>query len=123
MPTQAEYYSSTSSSPSRDLFAKAEAALARNDLRQASEKGWGGGAEMVKSVAEARGAPHEGHREPWRIANRLVAETGDREIRTVFGLAGCLHTNFYEGWLPRETVEDHLSQVAELRRKLENLPV
>ncbi len=123
MPTQAEYYSSTSSSASRDFFAKAEAALARNDLRQASEKGWAAAAEMVKSVAEARGAPHEGHRELWRIVNRLVAETGAREIRTVFGLAGYLHTNFYEGWLPRETVEDCLSQVAELRRKLENLPV
>ena len=27
-------------------------------------------------------------------------------------MAGQLHTNFYEGWLDRATVEDVLSQVA-----------
>lgn len=103
MTTQAEYYSATS----RDFFAQAEAALAQNDLLQTSEKGWGAAAEMVKSVADARGLPHEGHRELWRVVNRLTAETGDREIRTVFGLAGYLHTNFYEGWLPRRAAGNH----------------
>ena len=118
MTDQAEYYKSTS----RDFIAKAHQYLAEDDLLQASEKGWGATAEMVKGIAQSRGLPHEGHRELWRIVNRLVAETGDREIRTVFGLADSLHTNFYEGWLPQETVEDYLSQVTELLRKLENLP-
>ncbi len=39
----------------------------------------------------------------------------------VFGLAGALHTNSYEGWLPRENVEDYLGQVEELAFKLEGL--
>ena len=86
------------------------------------QKGWGAAAQMVKWIAEARGWPHDGHHQLWRAVNRLVEETGDRDIRTAFGLAGTLHTNFYEGWLPRETVEDHLDQVADLLSKLETLP-
>ena len=78
---------------------------------------------MVKSIAEARGWPHNGHHELWRVINRLVKETGDRTIRTGFGMAGALHTNFYEGWFTRDAVEDHLGEVADLLSKLEVLPL
>ncbi|MDE0168043.1 MAG: PaREP1 family protein [bacterium] len=105
----------------RAFLVKARSYLAEDDLLQASENGWGAAAQMVKSIAEARGWPHNGHHELWRVANRLVDETGDRDIRTAFGLAGALHTNFYEGWLPRENVEDYLDQVANLLSKLEAL--
>ena len=118
MTTKARYYNSTE----RDFLTKARRYLAEGDLLQASEKGWGAAAQMVKWIAEARGWPHDGHHQLWRAVNRLVEETGDRDIRTAFGLAGTLHTNFYEGWLPRETVEDHLDQVADLLSKLETLP-
>ena len=117
MTTKTRYYNATG----RKFLTKAQAYLADNDLLQASEKGWGAAAQMVKSVAEARGWPHDGHHQLWRVVNRLVDETGDPNIRTGFGLAGNLHTNFYEGWLPRETVEDYLSQVEELVSKLEPL--
>ena len=83
--------------------------------------GLGAAAEMVKSIAEVRGWPHNSHHELLRAVNRLVNETGDREIRTAFGLAGTLHTNIYEGWLPRETVDDYLDQVGNLVSKLETL--
>ena len=75
----------------------------------------------MKSIAEARRWPHSGHHELWRVANRLVDETGDRDIRTAFTAAGALHTNFYEGWLPRENVEDYLDQVGILLSKLQTL--
>ena len=55
---------------------------------------------------------HGGHRELFSVVSRLVTETNDRELRYQFGLAGQLHTNFYEGWLDRATVEDVLGQVA-----------
>ena len=35
----------------RELFGKAQESLALNDLRQASEKGWGAAAQMVKATA------------------------------------------------------------------------
>lgn len=117
MTTKTRYYNSTG----RDFLAKARRYLAEGDLLQASEKGWGAAAQMVKCVAEARGWSHEGHRQLWSAVNRLVEETGDQEVRTAFGLAGALHTNFYEGWLPAETVEDYLARVEALVLKLEAL--
>lgn len=117
MTTKVRYYNSIG----RDFLAKARRYLAEDDLLQASEKGWGAAAQMVKCIAEARGWSHEGHRQLWSAVNRLVEETGDPEMRTAFGLAGVLHTNFYEGWLPRENVEHYLAQVEELVLNLENL--
>ena len=117
MTSKTDYYSSTS----RDFLARARAYLDQDDLLQASEKGWGAAAQMVKCIAESRGWRHDGHRDLWRVVNRLADETGDRELRTSFGLAGFLHTNFYEGWLPHEAVGDHLTKVEELLAKLERL--
>ena len=104
-----------------DFLERAQAYLAEGDLLQASEKGWGAAAQMVKAVAEARGWRHQDHRSLYQAMSRLAQEAGDEGIITAFGLAGALHTNFYEGWLPREIVEQHLTQVAELVDKLEAL--
>ena len=115
MTTRAEYHNATA----QHFLAQAHDYLAADDLLQASEKGWGAAAQAVKSVAETRGWPHNGHRQLFQAIDRLVAETGDEDIRIAFGLAGALHTNFYEGWLAREAIEAHLSQVAGLVEKLE----
>ena len=104
-----------------DFLERAQAYLAEGDLLQASEKGWGAAAQMVKAVAEARGWRHQDHRSLYDTVNRLASEAGDINISTGFNAAGALHTNFYEGWLPRETVEFCLTQVAELVDKLEAL--
>ena len=96
MTTKMRYYNATG----REFLTKAHAYLAEDDLLQASEKGWGAAAQMVKSVAEAGGWPHNGHHELWRAVNLIVDQTGDRDIRTAFAAAAALHTNFYEGWLP-----------------------
>lgn len=117
MVTRTRYYNTTG----WDFLAKARTYLGEGDLLQASEKGWGAAAQMVKSVAEAREWPHNGHHHLWRVVNRLVNETGDRDIRTAFAAAAALHTNFYEGWLPRETVEDYLVHVSDLLAELEAL--
>ena len=102
----------------RDFIGRAQRYLAAGDLLQASEKGWGAAAEMVKAVAESRGWEHVSHRDLWRAVNRVAVESGDEELRSFFSIAGQLHTNFYEGWLPVEFVEDHLGQVGELLRRL-----
>ncbi len=41
--------------------AQARAELAGGDARQASEKGWGAAAQIVKAVANSRGWQHRGH--------------------------------------------------------------
>ena len=119
MPSQEriEYHTATS----RDFMAKAPVYLAADDLVQASEKGWGAAAQMVKAAAEKRGWDHGGHRQLWQAVNRLVDETGDEGIRDVFVDASSLHVNFYEGTLSRNTVTAYLIRVAELVEKLDRL--
>ena len=106
---------------SRTYLTQAAEELQRDDLCQASEKGWGAAAEMVKAVATARGWDHNGHRQLFGVITRLVTETGDETFRTAFAVAGALHTNFYEGWLDRGTVEAHLDEVTRFVERMEEL--
>jgi hypothetical protein len=107
---------------SRELLTKAEEALAQNDLLQASEKGWGAAAHMVKEVAEKRGWRHNGHRELYQVVNRLAQDSCERELGISFTVASSLHSNFYENWTPTAMITDDLLQVRELLPKLEDLP-
>ena len=95
---------------SRTLLAQAEAELGLGDVRQASEKGWGAAAQMLKAVAQQRGWAHQSHAALYRTISRLVSETGDDEIRRLFHVAGSLHTNFYENpqtmWPPAWPTSD-----------------
>ena len=85
--------------------------LADGDLTQASEKGWGAAAEVVKACAEARGFEHHKHRHLWRTVNRLYDETGDSELRVLFSTAESLHGNYYENYFDADQVQDFLNQV------------
>ncbi len=115
--TRVEYYNATG----RDFLERARAYLGDGDLLQASEKGWGAAAQMVKAVAETRGWLHTDHGGLYQAIDRLVQETGDDDLITAFAGASTLHVNFYEGWLPRGMVAYYLSQVGELVDKLEAL--
>ena len=95
--------------------------LAEGDLTQASEKGWGAAAVLVKAVAEDRGLDHNGHFLLRRIVRQLVEETGDDELSEHFGLAESLHINYYEARLPAEDVELYLGHVERFVGKLEAL--
>ena len=108
---------------SRALLAQGFAELAVGDTRQASEKGWGATAQMLKSIAEQRGWEHKGHRLIRRAASRLADETGDAEIRRLYRTASDLHTNFYENLDTAEDVAAGLEDVRRLLDKLEPLAV
>ncbi len=115
--TQDEKYSSAF----RGFLAQAREELDRGDLAQASEKGWGAAAQMVKAVAERRGWEHNGHALLYQVVSRLVEETGDKQLGTFFHVAGNLHGNFYENWLPQEMVQSGLDSVMEMVVRLEQL--
>ena len=117
MNPRTQYHNDTG----HEFLAGARAQLAAGDLLQASEKGWGAAAQMVKAVAEARGWRHNGHRELHLTITRLSEEAGDERLRRLFAYANSLHTNFYEGWLTRQEVETGLDDVAELVETLDAL--
>jgi hypothetical protein len=105
---------------SRDFVVKARREL-DEDLPQASEKGWGAAAEIVKAIAEERGWAHRGHRELQTAVNRLRNETGDRDLQRLFAIASDLHRNFYENWYDRPAVESGIQDVERFVAKVENL--
>ena len=106
---------------SRHLLMQAHIELAAGDTRQASEKGWGAAAQMVKSVAERRGWEHRNHAALFDVIARLVDETGDSEIRRLFRVANALHVNFYENWDKAENVAGDLNDLELFLDKLEPL--
>lgn len=106
---------------SAGYLSKAKLHLAEGDLTQASEKGWGAAAVLVKAAAEKRGWQHDGHRNLWNVVRQLVRESGDSDLRLQFGYAQTMHINFYEAAMDQEEVEEYLRQVEGLVRKLEGL--
>ena len=110
MTTRANYHVETAD----EFLAKAHAYLREGDLLQASEKGWGATARMVKAAAETRGWRHRSHGDLYRAVNRIAEETRTERIRILFRSASALHQNFYEGYMPEETVADSLKDVEEI---------
>ena len=106
---------------SRHLLVQAGEELAAGDTRQASEKGWGAAAQIVKSVAAQRGWEHRSHAALFEVIYRLVDETGDEEIRRLFRVANALHVNFYENWDKAENVAGDLVDIERFVAKLEPL--
>ena len=103
---------------SERFLAQARQELSAGDLAQASEKGWGATAQMLKAIAEQRGWEHNRHRHYHRIISRLRAETGDGDIRRLFDTASALHENFYENDTPADEVGERLDEVEALLDKL-----
>ena len=99
---------------SRRFIIQADAELAAGDLLQASEKGWGAAAHAIKAIAQEREWRHDSHARLFGIVNRLVAETGESDIRELFRAAGEVHKNFYEGKMSKEDIAGSLAQIRTL---------
>ena len=97
------------------LMNQAFAELAAGDLRQASEKGWGATAQMLKAIAEQRGMSHESHRDVRRVLFVVARESAIAEhMVRLFRVSDSLHTNWYENWDSEEAVAYGLKDVEEL---------
>ena len=111
----------TYKSQSRIFLTQAFEELEKGDLPQASEKGWGAAAQILKAIAQERGWDHFTHRDLYRVVGELVEETGDAQFAVLFNSAGFLHTNFYEnGYTPR-AVEASLHRAVRFVDKAEKL--
>ena len=105
----------------RVFMAQAWEELERGDLRQASEKGWGAAAQMVKAAADLRGWGHQSHGDLHDVVVFLAREVGERSLRGLFASAGNLHHNFYEGWLSAEAVRSYLEEVEVFVERMERI--
>lgn len=103
----------------RIFLAQANEEIAKGDLLQASEKGWGAAAQVMKAAAAERGWRHGQHRQLFDVAERLAEELGDEELRDRFFIASDLHANFYEGFLRSGDVEFSLRRVTSLVDQVE----
>ena len=106
---------------SRIFLAQAHEELAKGDLQQASEKGWGATSQMVKAIAQERGWHHRSHRSLLDAMNKLYVETGDEELEILFGAGENLHQNFYENWYTADSIALRLRLVEQFVDKAERL--
>ena len=105
------------------ILDQARKELDDGDLRQASEKGWGAAALMLKAIAEQRGGDweHSRHRHFSRAASRLRSELGNREVTRLFNVAESLHGNFYEDQLQPSDISESLDDVERFLNLLDPL--
>lgn len=92
------------------LLEEAEAEFEKGDLVQASEKSWGAVAQYLKAIATERDWGQDTHAHLVQVADRLWEETGNDEMRKLFGSAESLHANYYqtsrsESWV-RHAMDD-----------------
>jgi HEPN domain-containing protein len=106
---------------SDEFWRQAEVELREGNLRQASEKSWGAASQMVKAYAQQRGLRHNGHAWLFQAVDEIANELKDEKLKNPFGLAGMLHTNFYEGWLTEGQVKSYVSRVREFCDKVREL--
>lgn len=102
-----------------ELLQKARDELSAGDARQASEKGWGAAALMLKAVAQRAGRPHHSHASLAQTASDVHRLTGEDSIATWFAIAQNLHVNFYEDNLSPEFIHIYLNQISLLVNRLE----
>ena len=101
---------------------RAEDSLRAGDLLQASEKAWGAVAHCLKSIAKRRNMPSGSHAALTILVNRLANESDEHDrIIQLYRRVGFLHSNFYEDWFKRETVERGVRSARELTALLEEV--
>ena len=114
-------YGRTYAEQGRIYLAQAYEELARGDLSQAAEKGWGAAAQLVKAAADERGLPHNRHGFLFRAVGVLSVEEGGDVIRRGFDVANGLHANYYEGGGTEANIRASLQDVEALVVTIEGM--
>lgn len=98
----------------QELLVQARKELEAGDDRQASEKIWGAAALAVKAYAYARAQRRiTSHSELWHYKSRIAEELGDW-IHDAWAQANAMHTNSYEGWADKQSIQKALDRVEKL---------
>ena len=110
MTTRANCHTDTAA----EFLIKGRAHLAEGDLLQASEKGWGAAAQMVKAVAETRGWRHSTHGDLYHAVDLVAEELSDPRVQTLFRSVSALRQNVYEDYMPETGVSTGLDDAEEI---------
>ncbi len=105
----------------RIFLAQAHEELAKGDLQQASEKGWGATSQKIKAIAQERGWPHRSYRSLLDAMDLLRGEAGDEDQEIQFGAGENPHQNFYENWYTAGSIALRLRLVEQFVDKAERL--
>jgi HEPN domain-containing protein len=103
---------------SEKFLSEAEEFLARGDYIQASKKGWGAVAQIVKALAAKEGRELRSYKDLWTYIDELAEKLNNRELRRLWRTANSLHQNFYEGWMSSRDVIYALEDVKEFIKML-----
>ena len=106
---------------SERYFDEADEHIKKEDYVQASEKLWEAASQMVKAVAAKRNLELRSHGDLNRFVADVRREVNEPEIRRVWQIATSLHQNFYEAWLPGETVKESVEDIKRFREMLERI--
>ncbi len=100
----------------REFLERGREYLAAGYLHQASEKGWGAAAHMVKAVAEAQGWQYDRHADFSLVINQAFLKTGNDRLRELRGIPNDLHGNYYlrKRFLEADIIRRDIESVAEL---------
>ena len=90
--------------------------LDEGNLHQASEKGWGAAAHIVKAVAASHGWRYESHDEFDAVLEQASSLAGNDRIHDLGNAAHYLHRNYYnrKALLNSDRINRNLGNVGEL---------
>ena len=104
----------------RVFLEQAEEEVRREDLRQASEKGWGAASQLINAAANEYGMDHDRHGRLYQLARRLATTHDEQDLRRSC-FAGELHSNFYEGFMNQGDAELHQAEVIQFVDRVEGI--
>ena len=90
-------------------------------MAQASEKGWGAAALLVKAAAQRRGMNHKVHAPLFDVVHRLRQETREYDFVLLFDSTNQPHRHFHENWFDGEAASDRPDCVERFLNKVEPL--
>ena len=80
----------------KEFLSRSKDYLAQGDLHQASEKGWGAAAQLMKAVAAANDWEYEHHDQFHVVIRNAVQKYRQSRLRQYGKSANTLHSNYYQ---------------------------
>jgi hypothetical protein len=80
----------------KEFLERSKSYLAEGDLHQASEKGWGAAAHIIKAVAAANGWEYEHHDQFSSVVMNARQRYRQSSLREMSRAAEALHVNYYK---------------------------